>query len=172
MNDSRYYFEKWFKEPLERLYSDEHSGFVILMISLPLLERYLRSKTGIDESPQLDSRFHQHLVQMFPALGDVPTAKIFWRIYRHGLLHQATLKSEQGTVEVSVRSRATSPITVLSTSDGWKFQVSPELLSRQVLAEIETHFSIFEAPASAEHPLSTVTLRQEHQAFLDGSSRF
>jgi hypothetical protein len=59
MKDDYHNFVRWFKEPLRRLYKDPHAGFAIVMLSLPILERYLREKSGVREQPNLDDRFHQ-----------------------------------------------------------------------------------------------------------------
>ena len=42
-------FRAWFSKILEGLYSVQDAGFPILMISFPLLERYLREKSGVHE---------------------------------------------------------------------------------------------------------------------------
>src|SRR6266481_6170130 len=81
-------FIKWFKEPLQCLYKNEHAGFVVVMLSLPILERYLREKSGVCEKTSLDDRFYGEFLKMFPSVKDIPTVRTFWRVYRHGLLHQ------------------------------------------------------------------------------------
>jgi hypothetical protein len=42
-------FEVWYKAILEGLYSNRNAGFVILMVAFPLLERYLREKSGLHD---------------------------------------------------------------------------------------------------------------------------
>jgi hypothetical protein len=44
-------FETWFARPLERLYPNQDFGFIILMSTLPLLERYVRRK---DQAAEVD----------------------------------------------------------------------------------------------------------------------
>jgi hypothetical protein len=148
-------FNKWFREPLDRLYGDEHAGFAILMISLPLLERYLRQKSGVCESPSVDSRFHDGLAKMFTSL-ERKTAEKFWKIYRHGLLHQATLKTEDGILEVGVHNDTSPTILVSKIPEGLKFSVSPVSFSKKVIEEIESNFETFMAEGSPNHPPAKV----------------
>ena len=159
LDEAREHFQKWFVEPLNYLYTNEHAGFAIVMLSLPLLERYLRQKSGVHEKTSLDSRFFNELFSLFPTLGDTATARDFWRLYRHGLLHQATLKTEIGTLEVSVKNDIDAwPITVSMCSQGRRFIVAPVVLSKMIIGEIESNFSTFIAPNSTAHPLSTVAI--------------
>jgi len=89
-------FVKWFKEPITELHKNTDAGFIILMVSLPLLERYLRYDTGVCEKTNLDERFYKAFVDLFPSTGNTKAAQKFWETYRHGLLDQATLKTAAG----------------------------------------------------------------------------
>ena len=62
MKDNHNNFVRWFEEPLSNLYKNPHAGFAILILSLPILERYLREKSGVCEQPNLDARFHQECI--------------------------------------------------------------------------------------------------------------
>ena len=89
-------FRLWYKEPIECLIAkDEHTGFAVLMLALPILERYLRQRLKIT-TDGLPDIFYDEMVQMFPALKTSPYAKRFWKCYRNGLLHQATLQLRDG----------------------------------------------------------------------------
>ncbi len=72
MSDNHDNFVKWFKEPLNCLYQNTDAGFIILMGSLPLLERYLRQKTGIFED-KLDPTFYKAFTDIFPSIGNPET---------------------------------------------------------------------------------------------------
>ena len=61
MNDNFANFSRWFKEPLLELQQDSGAGFIIVMTSLTLLERYLREKSGVCERPSLHATFVQSL---------------------------------------------------------------------------------------------------------------
>lgn len=90
-NENRKYFEAWFEKVLADLYGNRDAGFAILLIVFPLLERYLRGKTGLTLKKNLSEPFYKELVQFLPDLGTSETARSFWQTYRNGLLHQVTL---------------------------------------------------------------------------------
>ena len=92
MNDNLANFNSWFKEPILRLQQDSESGFIIVMISLALLERYLREKCGVPEGKPLNASFRTELVKLFPSLGSDDLARRFWEVCRHGLMHKVTFK--------------------------------------------------------------------------------
>jgi len=154
MDDDRAYFEKWFKQPLLNLQKDSDAGFVIVMISLALLERYLREKSGDHENPQLSLKFRVELSKIFPALTTDDLAREFWEVCRHGLMHQTTfkLKSKLGDVNVGVYESA-NEIEVTCTSAGNVFMISPTRFSSKVIQVIESDFPTFEGRNSPNHPL-------------------
>lgn len=63
--DSSERFRLWYRQPIETLIAkDEHTGFAVLMLALPLLERHLRQKLCITKDNLDDSTgFHQRLVE-------------------------------------------------------------------------------------------------------------
>lgn len=139
-------FIKWFKEPLNTLYKNKHAGFAIVMLSLPILERYLRQKSGVFENQNLDPRFHREFLKMFPSVRDIEAVKTFWRVYRHGLLHQATLKSDNTIISAAVHSGAAD-----IEFDGKLFTVSPNKFSAKVVKTIEEDFQTYEGAGSPKH---------------------
>jgi hypothetical protein len=74
MNDNLANFNSWFKEPILRLQQDSEAGFIIVMISLALLERFLREKSGTRESKSLNASFHAEFMKLFPMVGSDDTA--------------------------------------------------------------------------------------------------
>jgi hypothetical protein len=124
-SDTKPNFDNWFKNILEMLYPNQHAGFAILMISMPLLERFLREKTGLNEATSLSNPFFEELIKVFPALTSVPVARGFWEIYRHGLLHQSTLISKE--------------IELKSANKPYSFLVSPEKFSRKICVYLANH---------------------------------
>ena len=66
-NDNQANFKSWFVDVLEPLYRKREAGFVVLIVSLGLLERYLREKSGVHEA-NLDDRFYDELRKVLPAL--------------------------------------------------------------------------------------------------------
>src|SRR5437660_2215201 len=145
-------FVKWFREPLNSIYGNPYAGFAILMISLPILERYLRQKSGVFEKKSLDDHFRQALLNMFPSLKDTDTARKFWEVYRHGLLHQATLKAGDMLLGVAVHGEAQE-----IEFDGHVFTVSPIKFSKKVVEAIEANFPTYEGVDSPQHGLAQVS---------------
>jgi hypothetical protein len=146
-------FQIWFCNIIESLYTNEHAGFSILMLTLPLLERYLRSKSNTGEAISLGPDFYNELIRVFPILNDEKTAKDFWHIYRHGILHQSTMsqlknngiKMPDGWLSGDVKN-----IEIDSTGAFW---VNPVEFARQVISIINKDFQCFEALNSPNHPL-------------------
>jgi hypothetical protein len=145
-------FKKWFKQPLSSLYNNEHAGFAIVMLSLPILERYLRQKSGVFENFNLDDRFYKAFVNMFPSVKNMPAVKTFWRVYRHGLLHQATLRADNTVISAAVHGGAAE-----IEFDGKVFTVSPVKFSKYVVKTIEGDFGTYEGGGSPGHGLSQVS---------------
>jgi len=144
-------FVKWFKEPLQGLYDNDHAGFVILMISLPILERYLRQKSEVYEG-KLNPNFYSAFLKMFPSVKDEGIVKRFWDVYRNGLLHQATLKAGDTILGAAVHGGAQD-----IEFDGNVFTVSAIKFSRIVVETIEKDFPTFEGGGSPKHPRSQIS---------------
>jgi hypothetical protein len=149
-------FIKWFKQPITTLQKDPDAGFVILMISLPLLERYLRQQSGVFENPGLDERFYDCFLKLFPSIKDTKITRKFWETYRHGLLHQAAIKSADGVIQAGVHNAA-HEIQVGYDKYGWTFTVSPNGFSQKVLDTIESDFATFDAAGSPRHTPASVS---------------
>ena len=83
-------FNKWFFEPLSKC--DAHGSFIILLVCLPLYEKYLRNKDFIGESENFTEGH-----KVFRSIGKdivVPekVAFSFWQIFRNGLCHRGMPK--------------------------------------------------------------------------------
>jgi hypothetical protein len=85
-------FKTWYVQVLEGLYEKRDAGIAVLMISLPLLERYLRRKHKLGPEERMTDAAMVGLCTMFPALRAADQARAFWDVYRNGFLHQATVK--------------------------------------------------------------------------------
>jgi DNA gyrase inhibitor GyrI len=75
MTDNMSNFVRWFKKPLEQLYTNTDPGLIVLMASLPLFEHYLRQKTGVHETHSLTDGFYKEFLQIFPSVGNIDNAK-------------------------------------------------------------------------------------------------
>jgi len=155
MNELRQNYVRWFQEIVRTMYSQGDSGFAILMISIPLLERYLRQKSGTYESRCL-SPFYAELSRVFPALSSEEHAKNFWQVFRNGLLHQATLS------RLRVRG-AQMPDGVLSADapavgidQAGSYLVDPRKFAERVFEVIDGDFEVFEATGSSNHPMPQI----------------
>lgn len=157
MNTNFDNFKSWYADTLQQLYPERDSGFVILMAVFPLLERYLRHKSGLTHKDNLDDRFIDDLGKIFPVLSDRRKAWDFWNVYRNGILHQATLSrmNRKGNIlpEGWLSNDINSAVSV--ESDG-SFLIHPVLFSKHVLDIIENDFAIFEKGTAASTKLPRV----------------
>lgn len=84
--------EKWFFKPLENF--REHEGFIILMVCIPLYEKYLRMKGFIKEDENF-SEGHEVFKQIGKDLGlSSQFAYNFWQKFRNGLCHRGMPKCD------------------------------------------------------------------------------
>src|SRR5882672_9726649 len=135
-------YRSWFKEPIERLYADGHGGFAVLILTIPLLERYLREKSGVHEG-DLNTRFYDEFLKLFPKLGTRDVAKEFWQVYRNGLLHQVTM-SKAYRSGINVRPGWITAQSDAITVDAGGFLCDPRGFAVTVLAAVEANFATFE----------------------------
>jgi hypothetical protein len=158
MSEDEKNFDHWFKKTLKFLYKKPGAGFAILMISLPLLERYLRQKTGLYDK-SLSPKFYRALEDLFPALR-IPrfpkAAEGFWTIYRDGLLHQAALTLRWKKTQLGVKNDLAVEIQCHEVKSGLSIMVSPELFARKVVSTIKADFSTYLGQGSKHHPLPKV----------------
>ncbi|UCC99993.1 MAG: hypothetical protein JSW66_08940 [Phycisphaerales bacterium] len=158
MNDNLKNFKEWYVRILQDLYDTREAGFVILMVAFPLLERYLREKSGVHEGTlKSNKRFYDELRAILPELRDQETARQFWGAYRHGLLHQVTisLKQHQGN-EIDVWMVTHDIGDILYQHSNGDFFMHPVNFAEKVIDVIENDFPTFEGPNSPGHPLPTV----------------
>lgn len=151
-------FNKWFKNPLSLLYTNIDAGFIVVMISISLLERYLREKTGIYEN-KLDHRFYDEFIKIFPSVKTINDARIFWEVSRHGLLHQSTFKlgTRKGDIICTVGlHNDANDILCDYKQKGIKIVIPPIKFSKIIISTIENDFSNFKGKGSPLHPRSEV----------------
>ncbi len=155
MNMHRANFDAWYKGVVDLLYPQRDAGFAILLITFPLLERYLRQRTGLTSDQTLTDEFYNHLTQLFPELKTSAIAKSFWQVYRNGLLHEIALsrQTHKGTVLPTGWVSHDKPLITIEV-DG-SMWLNPVEFSQRVVATIEADFATFEgaSPASTRLPL-------------------
>jgi hypothetical protein len=161
MTTTQKYFNSWFRDVLRELRKQPETGFVVVISSIALLERYLRQKSGIGECKSVSDPFYDELRKLFPKISDNSMAKILWRVCRHGLMHQATfnVKSEQGaTISEVGLDDSGEAIDCIQSGTAYNFKISPTKFSEKVIETIENDFSTFEGPCSSNHPLPDLHL--------------
>jgi hypothetical protein len=154
--DDRKNFETWFVGPLERLYPEvEQFGFIIVMVTLPLLERYLRQKKNLG-TEGYNKKFFGALEELFPdLLGQTET---FWKPCRNGLLHRGTFNGP-GIRLVRDMNR---PIEVNRDDPAnIVFHLDPVAFAQKVLATITGDFEVY--ATSLTSPLPAVFQLNEIQ---------
>lgn len=156
MSTHRVNFEAWYKKVLELLYPDRDAGFAILLITFPLLERYLRQKVGLTSKDELKPPFFDELQRLLPCLGGRATARSFWQIYRHGLLHEVTLSGQARNgrlMPTGWLSHDKPLVTIESDGSIW---INPKEFGEFVVATIESDFATYEGASPAASRLPTV----------------
>ena len=156
MNTHRKNFEAWYVDVLKSMYPYQDAGFAILMITFPLLERYLRQKTGLSPQGRLNEKFYCELMKVFMEIPDHQTAQKFWQVFRNGILHEVTMPNQN-------RSGEQMPIGLLSyekpeisiDADG-RFWINPRLFSAHVVQIIEEDFPVFEGEENSPSRLPKV----------------
>lgn len=132
-SDNRRNFEAWFSSQVKTLIRDRDAGFVIVMVTFPLLERYLRQKSL---SNPKTNKFKDALLGILPELGNRANAELFWRNYRNNLLHKVALSEESHGLSQD------KPI--LEVCANGKVWLNPHLFAERVLATIRNDFDTFE----------------------------
>ncbi len=157
MSDDLQNFRAWYVAALESLYPSRDAGIATLMISLPLLERYLRQRTGLTPEQSLDDRCMDTLRTIFPEIPDADTARSFWAVYRNGFLHQATLSQRTRRGNALPEGSLTHDVELAVTvqPDG-SFVLHPVLFSRRVVLAIESDFLVFAAVGTTAPQLPRV----------------
>ena len=164
-------FKQRFRVPIELLIEVEHTGFALMIIAIPLIERLLRGRCKIGDNPRLPTIFHDELCRLFPALGDAAGARAFWQAFRNGILHQATfsLKDPDGAEFSGYVGFAAlpqgNPIVVHRSETPWQFSclVDPIAFARAVLDEVEKDLQTFQDAEPEKHPIAAVI---EHGGIL------
>ena len=155
-------FRAWFVDVLERLYPIQTAGFAITMITLPLLERYLRQKANLSaEDDRLNAAFYAELLALFPELKSESKAKEFWQVYRNGILHQVAFSQKTSALPAGVLSRHEAGI---SFAPGGELVLNPVDFAKRITAQILAHFPTFEGVGSNAPTLAVEMIEAIDQA--------
>jgi hypothetical protein len=155
-------FENWFVNSLKGLRDNGDAGFIFTLVSFPLLERYLRNKSGCPEGETLTNQFFTNLAHVLPEIAGVE--RQFWNCYRDGLLHQVTFpkaKLDKKTriwvnlPPAGISGHGSGPIYIEPNVGG--FFLNPIKFFDHVTATILGDFSVYEEVNKATHyPLARV----------------
>lgn len=156
MVTARTNFRRWYARILRPLYADRNAGIAIAHVAFPLLERYLRQKVGLPSTKHLNERFYDALLVIYPALGARDNARIFWTIFRHGLLHQATLATQSRTSSRLPFAGLSHDVPAVAIDAGGNYWLNPVKFTEVLLKTIERDFAIFEAGSQVAAPLLQV----------------
>lgn len=123
--------DKWFYSHLKSM-NNPHQGMIILMIILPLYEKYLRANGLLDEDPKNSKVKFTKDHPVFTKIGndfgvDKGTAYEFWWHCRNGLLHRAVIDNTENFA--SVLSRTGDAIKL----DGDVFVLNPFAIRDRLL---------------------------------------
>ncbi len=156
-------FKCWFSDILDGLYANGNAGFVILMVAFPLLERYLREKSGVNEGAKLTDQSYDELRNVFPALRDKAVARQFWHVCRNGLLHQVTFSQKNWSGSKMPDVWLTRQVELLTIDPSGNFRVNPVEFARTVIRTIESDFTTFEGQHSVNHTLPVIYATSSEQ---------
>jgi hypothetical protein len=150
-------FKDWYANVLEGLYANGNAGFPIMMIAFPLLERYLREKSGSYEEVKLNDEFFLRFKEIFPEVGSKENAVDFWQAYRHGILHQGAVSQKKRKGVRLPSGWLSHDFGVIVVDDDGNFCVHPVKFAKRVIQVIEKDFTTFEAKHSGSHPFPQVS---------------
>jgi hypothetical protein len=156
-------FRKWFVDALDPLRSKGDAGFIFAFVSLPLLERYLRQKSGAGEAIRLPPQFFVELGKLFPEIAGREDR--MWHCYRNSLLHQAAFsqqKRRQGIVVVlnaALSGHDQRPIYYDISGDC--FYMNPEEFFDRVTNTILGDFATYLGSLSPAHRLPRLSASAE-----------
>jgi hypothetical protein len=150
MTNSQADFRKWFVDSLSPLRPSGDTGFIFLLVAIPILERYLRRKSRCPDGQELNEAFFNELSKF---LGEISgRERDFWSCYRNGLLHHVTfaqakwMKKEKEWRELPKAAiSGHDPRPVYFDQAKNEFYVNPiaffDLLTIAVLADFATYES-------------------------------
>jgi hypothetical protein len=74
MSNAETDFRRWFVDSLAPLRNNGDAGFIFVMVAFPLLERYLRNKSGTAEGESLGTDFFDLLGEVLAVLSERTSA--------------------------------------------------------------------------------------------------
>jgi len=153
-------FNSWFVGVLDKLYQPPEAGFPILLITFPILERYMRCRAKVFPPKPLDDNCMKELLTIFPDLGTRDESRKFWNVYRNGLLHTLTFsEKDRGGLALPVGG-VSGDIPGIIMREGENFLIHPKKFSQKVVSEVVANFETFKEDPKDISSLPKVILMQ------------
>lgn len=161
MATSKAEFQKWFVDSLVPLRTNGDAGFIFVFTAFPLLERYLRRKSGCPDGQNLTPTFFANLGVMFADIAGHENP--FWDCYRNGLLHHATFPQAKlnkvtgiwiPLPEAGISGYDARPVYFLPTTS--QFYLNPLSFFDVVTNSILADFATYEGSATVYYNLPSV----------------
>jgi hypothetical protein len=156
VNENLANFKSWYADILTELYSNREAGFVILIVAFPLLERYLREKSKVQDKNTLNHASYQELLRLFPELINKEKAGQFWQVYRNGLLHQiTTCKTNRNGCQLPF-GRVSNDCETIKIDASGAFWLHPAKFAKRIVDIIEADFATFDGCHRVNHSLPVI----------------
>jgi hypothetical protein len=150
MTNSQAEFRKWLVDSLSPLRSNGDTGFIFLLVAIPILERYLRRKSRCSDGQELNEAFFKELSKFLGVISG--RERDFWNCYRNGLLHHVTFaqakwmrkeKEWSGLPKAGISGHDSRPVYFDQAKN--EFYVNPtaffDVVTTAVLADFATYES-------------------------------
>jgi hypothetical protein len=137
-------FKQWYAAVLERLYPDRDAGFAIMLITIPILERYIRCKLDLPRGGAIGDEGIKAISRIFPEPGTREVIESVWDAARNGLLHQLTFFSETRSKEQLPVVRLThDTLVAIRCEDDRSISINPVYFSKRVISQVLGDFDTF-----------------------------
>ncbi|MDM7912275.1 MAG: hypothetical protein QUS09_04185, partial [Methanotrichaceae archaeon] len=137
-------FKRWYADILEKMYPDRDAGFAIMLITIPILERYIRCKFNLPRGGNIREKGKKAIYQVFPELGSLEAIGNLWDALRNGLLHQLTFFSETLANDQLPIVRLTHDTSVaIRCEDDKSISVHPVFFAERAIQLVMEDFATF-----------------------------
>jgi hypothetical protein len=161
-------FKSWFEDVLRDLYPRHEAGLAILLISFPILERYLRQMANISLNHKVTKEAGmKELLKLLPELNSTKDARKFWNIYRNGLLHTLTFREDYSGVPFR-SGGASHDISDILTKKGKDYWIHPVKFARHIVSAVESNFKTFQGDPNAKSSLPKIVPLEDSTAGTNG----
>lgn len=176
-------FQKWYENIITGLFSNPDSGFAILMMVFPILERYV---ANLRTTKKTEQKLTEEDYQQISTLLTITKceAKALWSLFRNRILHQLTIRLQHKcspepcticnntiTFYGKLSSGCQNAVTIEqdnSNSTEKIISINPPLFAKKILNKIGEDFSIF-IGNNDQHIFPSVTQRTNEKTPVTSS---